>query len=97
MTFTIAAFVWVSILGAIVLWLIVETNLMTVEICYRKAGARLKDSRIKAKRTQQWVSDHAGIGRTAIANFEAGRQRMMLHHILAAAKVLRVKIADVWQ
>ena len=69
---------------------------MKVEPIYRKVGARIKEMRIAQKRSQQWLADETGTARTSIANFETGRQRLMLHHIENAAKALRGKIADLW-
>lgn len=67
---------------------------MTVEPIYRKVGARIKDMRMAQKRSQQWLSEKTGMARTSIANLEGGRQRVPLHHIENAARVLRGKIAD---
>jgi transcriptional regulator with XRE-family HTH domain len=65
-----------------------------VEPCYQIIGERLRRYRLKKGMTQVEVADALGyIGRGAMANIETGRQRIMLHNVVAIAKYMGIKPA----
>jgi DNA-binding XRE family transcriptional regulator len=63
---------------------------MRVERIYAAVGNNVRRARIKAGRTQEWLSGRVGLTRCSITNIEMGSQRVMLHVIERIAKALRV-------
>lgn len=60
-----------------------------IEAVYRQLGARVESIRSVLGITQEELAKRMGsIGRTSIVNFEAGKQRLMLHNIEGIAKAL---------
>jgi DNA-binding XRE family transcriptional regulator len=67
---------------------------MMVEPIYREIGFRIARARDHAGLTQQALANSVGLGRTSIVNIEAGRQRVMVHHLAAVARTLGVRLAS---
>lgn len=67
---------------------------MTIEAAYRRMGKRLRLLRQERRITQDELGRRLGLTRTSIVNMEKGRQRIPLHHVVRACKILRVSIAD---
>ncbi len=65
-----------------------------VEPEYRQLGEALRRLRRERDRSQQWVADECGMSRSALANIEAGQQRVAFHQFLALARALRIDPAD---
>jgi transcriptional regulator with XRE-family HTH domain len=63
-----------------------------VEPVYIKIGALMARLRLGASMRQEDVAKKLKISRASLANMEAGRQRIMLHHIMAIAKVMNVPV-----
>lgn len=59
-----------------------------VEPIYQEIGLLLMVHRHEQGLTQEQVADLLGLSRTSIVNIESGRQRIMLHTIIAIAALL---------
>jgi transcriptional regulator with XRE-family HTH domain len=57
---------------------------------YQEFGSRLREQREAAGLSQQQLAVAIGLTRSSIANIEAGRQRVALHHFARFADALRV-------
>jgi transcriptional regulator with XRE-family HTH domain len=55
---------------------------------YREFGSRVRVHRLKQGLGQADVATHLGLTRASISNLEAGRQRPLLHQVLALAAIL---------
>ena len=55
---------------------------------YREVGRNIKRYRKGAHRTQQQVAAEIGMSRASLANIEAGRQQVLVHHLFAIADAL---------
>ena len=65
-----------------------------IEPLYVALGHRVLDERNRAGWTQQDLACQVGLSRTSIANIELGRQRLMLHQIVALADAFGVSVGD---
>ncbi len=65
-----------------------------VEPVYRQLGEALRRFRRERDLSQQRVAAECGMSRSALANIEAGQQRVAFHQFLALARALRVDAAD---
>lgn len=63
-----------------------------IEPIYVAIGQRVLEERTRAGWTQNDLCCQVGLSRTSIANIELGRQRLMLHQILALADALSVPV-----
>ena len=61
---------------------------MDTDALYRNLGNRIRDLRKKTRRTQDQIARRVGISRASLANIEAGRQQVLVHHLVALAKAL---------
>ena len=61
---------------------------MTPEGIYREVGRNIRRYRAGAHRTQAQLASEIGISRASLANIEAGRQQVLLHHLYAIADAL---------
>lgn len=61
-----------------------------IEPIYVAIGQRVMEERHKAGWTQHDLACQVGLARTSVANVELGRQRLMLHHVLAFSDVLSI-------
>jgi transcriptional regulator with XRE-family HTH domain len=57
---------------------------------YAKLGRIIKQARIDSGLTQVRLAARMKMSRPSIANIEAGRQSILLHHASAFAKVLKI-------
>ncbi len=55
---------------------------------YREVGRHIRHFRAGAPRTQAQLAAEIGISRASLANIEAGRQQVLLHHLYAIATAL---------
>lgn len=55
---------------------------------YRSLGRAVAKRRDELKLTQAEVAARIGLTRASLANIEAGRQKVMLHHVYKLAKAL---------
>lgn len=55
---------------------------------YREVGRNIKRYRKGVHRTQQQVAAAIGMSRASLANIEAGRQQVLVHHLFAIADAL---------
>ncbi len=58
---------------------------MTPEGIYRVVGQNIRRYRAGTHRTQAQLASQIGISRASLANIEAGRQQVLLHHLYAIA------------
>ena len=65
--------------------LLLHTNPADV---YRELGRRIRRHRTAARLTQAHVAAIARISRASVANIEAGRQQVLVHHLYAIADAL---------
>ena len=63
---------------------------MSTDHLYKELGQRVKERRKSIDLTQEQLSTQIGISRASIANIEAGRQLVFVHHLFAIAQVLGV-------
>lgn len=61
---------------------------------YEEFGSRLREEREAAGLSQQQLAKAVGLTRSSIANIEAGRQRVALHHFTGFADALRLNPAS---
>ena len=61
-----------------------------IEDIYVTIAARIRQLREARGFTQQDLADAVGLSRPAIVNIETGRQRVMVHHIIAISDFLGV-------
>lgn len=54
---------------------------------YRLAGARIREARGR-NLTQEELAKATGLSRVSVVNIEAGRQKLLLHHIFRIAEAL---------
>lgn len=64
----------------------------SVRAFYEQVGVLLKSARQSAGLTQEQLADGLGLTRASVANLEAGRQRVPVHTLLAAADVVGVEL-----
>lgn len=57
---------------------------------YRNLGIRIRDLRTSLRQTQDQLAKQVGISRASLANIEAGRQQVLVHHLLALASALQL-------
>lgn len=65
-----------------------------IESIYVALGAAVFEQRMRAGWTQQDLAGQVGLSRASIANVELGRQRLMLHQVVALADALSVPVGD---
>lgn len=63
---------------------------MNIDQIYKDLGKRIRDRRKSLPQTQDQFAKQAGISRASLANIEAGRQRVLVHHLLVFARILRL-------
>lgn len=61
-----------------------------VEPAYKRLGRRICFFREKRRMRQDELADEVGLGRTSIVNIEAGKQRVLIHHVVLIAEALKV-------
>tara|TARA_R110001606_G_scaffold399304_1_gene584224 strand:- start:3654 stop:4019 length:366 start_codon:yes stop_codon:yes gene_type:complete len=61
---------------------------MTPNEIYEALGKNIRRLREKDHQTQAQLAAQIGISRASLANIEAGRQKVLLHHIFAIAETL---------
>ena len=61
---------------------------MDVGHIYRALGNKVRRFRNGAGRTQAQLAAEIGISRASLANMEAGRQQVLVHHLYAVANAL---------
>jgi DNA-binding XRE family transcriptional regulator len=66
-------------------------KLPRVERIYVEVARTFRTTREALHMTQEQLAKRVGLTRTSIVNFEAGRQRCMLHQIERMARVLHIK------
>lgn len=60
----------------------------------RRIGARVRERRQHAGRTQHDIAQHLGLTRSSVSNFEAGAQPLSLHAFVRLADYLDVPPGD---
>lgn len=55
---------------------------------YQDLGKRIKDLRKTLGRSQDRIAKQVGISRASLANIEAGRQQVLVHHLFGLAVAL---------
>ena len=61
---------------------------MSPKDIYKEVGRRIRRYRAGTHRTQAQLAAEIGISRASLANIEAGRQQVLLHHLYAIADTL---------
>jgi len=62
-----------------------------MEQCYKRLGKAIKESRLEIGMRQEDLAKKAKMSRPALANIEAGRQRIALHDIFKLEKIFGVR------
>lgn len=57
---------------------------------YRNLGIRIRELRKSLRQTQDQLAKQVGISRASLANIEAGRQQVLVHHLFALASALQL-------
>lgn len=70
------------------------TGVDSVAGIYQEFGRRLTQVRKSRKISQEELGEKLRLSRASIANMEAGRQRILLHHLFQLADVLSVPVND---
>lgn len=63
---------------------------MNTERIYKDLGVRIRDLRKSLGQTQERLAAQIGISRASLANIEAGRQQVLVHHLFAIAAALQL-------
>ena len=58
---------------------------------YQDLGKRIKDLRKGLGRSQDRIAKQVGISRASLANIEAGRQQVLVHHLFGLAGALELE------
>jgi DNA-binding XRE family transcriptional regulator len=61
---------------------------------YLNLGREIRDRRGKCARTQVELAEALGLTRTSVVNIEAGRQKLLLHHIYDLAEFFSCSAGD---
>jgi len=61
---------------------------MDADQIYRNLGKRIRDLRKGLGKTQDHLAKQIGISRASLANIEAGRQQVLVHHLFGLANAL---------
>jgi transcriptional regulator with XRE-family HTH domain len=67
---------------------------MQIEPIYQQIGANVRLKRRHLQWSQERLSEMLRISRGAVANIEAGRQRIFIHQLFAIASALGSKLDD---
>jgi transcriptional regulator with XRE-family HTH domain len=78
----------------------IPTNVRTVRVVdqnalYCEVGKRLRALREEREWSQQYVGNALGVTRSAIANIEGGKQRMLLNTVYDFALLFNVSLTKV--
>jgi transcriptional regulator with XRE-family HTH domain len=68
-----------------------------LEPVYRQIGARVQSIRETLGWTQEDLAKKVGLTRTSITNFEAGRQRILLHDTEKFAKAFDTELRHLFR
>jgi DNA-binding XRE family transcriptional regulator len=68
-----------------------------IEPVYRQLGAKVQSVREALGWTQQELAKNIGLQRTSITNFEAGRQRILLHDAEKFAKAFNMELRHLFK
>jgi transcriptional regulator with XRE-family HTH domain len=63
---------------------------MDTERIYKDLGARIRGLRKGLGQTQERLAAQIGMSRASLANIEAGRQQVLVHHLFAVAEALQL-------
>lgn len=58
---------------------------------YEQLGQLVRRHRNRLSMSQETLSEKLGLSRASVANIEAGRQHIPLHHLYSLARALRVE------
>lgn len=61
---------------------------------YQQLGSRIRDARKAVGLTQAELADAAGLTRASVANIEAGRQKVLVHHLVSIAATTESSVAS---
>ena len=61
---------------------------MEFDHIYKNLGQRIRDLRNGQGQTQEQLAKAIGISRASLANIEAGRQKVLVHHLFELAEAL---------
>ena len=64
---------------------------MNTRLVYENLGKRIKGLRKGLGQTQEKMAKQVGISRASLANIEAGRQQVLVHHLFAFARALQIE------
>ena len=64
---------------------------MSTKLVYENLGKRIKGLRKSLGQTQDKMARQMGISRASLANIEAGRQQVLVHHLFAFARALQIE------
>lgn len=67
---------------------------MTTANIYPELGRRIKKYRKSEDITQNQLAAQIGISRASLANIEAGRQQVLVHHLFGIAQALNIDSLD---
>ena len=64
---------------------------MDADKIYKNLGIRIRNLRNALGRTQDQLAKQVGISRASLANIEAGRQQVLVHHLFGLATALELE------
>lgn len=67
-----------------------------IDAFYSTVGKKIRQGRIARKITQEELGASVNLTRTSIINIEKGRQRMLLHTLVAIAETLRTDTSSLF-
>lgn len=62
-----------------------------MEMCYKRLGKAIRETRLELDMRQEDLAKQAKMSRPALANIEAGRQRIALHDIFKLEEIFGVR------
>jgi len=66
-------------------------RIMDADQIYKNLGSRIRSLRKALGWTQDRLAKTVGISRASLANIEAGRQQVLVHHLFGIAKALNLE------
>lgn len=57
---------------------------------YKELGERVKNQRLKEKKSQEELADYLNLTRSSMVNFEKGRHRPSIHQLIKMANFLKI-------
>ena len=68
-----------------------------IDQLWKTVGLRIRSERLGRDMSQERLAELVGLSRPSITNLEAGRQRMAVDDLIKIARVLQIKMSDLFR